>query len=87
MVEKYKQDYPQEYKDFKEGIELRRKMINDGEYGTFTGITEMRSPLSIPEKLMNVFEYTLKEEPMFSKKGELKWFIKKYPEFSLGHSY
>lgn len=85
VVEKYKKDYPQEYKDFLKYIEFRRSNANDKKFAKIKGTTEIRVACSIPDRLSNTF-IVLKEEPLFSPKGELRWFIKKYPEFLIARS-
>lgn len=87
VVEKYKKDYPEKYKAFLKLIEFRRSNADDKMYGTLNGEKEIRVPLSLPDGIMNAFEVSLKEEPIFSKQSELKWFIKKFPQFTISRSF
>jgi len=87
VVEKYKKDYPEKYQSFLKLIEFRRSNADDKMYGTLNGEKEIRVPLSLPDGIMNAFEVSLKEEPIFTKQSELRWFIKKFPEFTISRSY
>lgn len=87
VVAKYKKDNPEKYKAFLKLIEFRRSNAEDKMYGTLNGEKEIRVPLSLPDGIMNAFEVSLKEEPIFTKQSELKWFIKKFPEFTISRSY
>lgn len=90
MVEKYKTDYPEEYAAFKELMQWRKDQMKDRKIGAIQGTTEMRNAASLPDKLMNLLLYVLDgvTEPKFLEpKGEMKWFLKKYPEFLLPMSY
>jgi hypothetical protein len=90
MVEKYKKDYAEEYGKFLDLIEYRRSIAKDKRYANLQGTTEIRNAVSIPDRLFNMFAYVMKgiDEPRFlEEKGEMKWFIKKFPEFLIPKSY
>lgn len=89
-VEKYKSDYPLEFYEFTRLIEWKRSEMKDKKHGNLTGTSEIRASVSMPDKLANVMFYVMDgvNEPKFLEpKGEMKWFIKKFPEFLLPASY
>lgn len=90
MVEKYKKDYPEEYKEFLKLMEYRRSQMVDKKLGKLNGVSEMRNAVSIPDRLMNLLAYVLEgveNEKFLEPKGEMKWFVKKFPEFLIPVSY
>lgn len=90
MVEKYKKDYPDEYSDFNELMAFRRQNMVDKRLGSVNGASEIRKSVSLPDKLMNLLMYVfdgVNEEKLFEPKGEMKWFVKKFPEFLLPSSF
>lgn len=90
MVEKYKKDYPEEHKAFLDLMKVRRAKLNDKSFGKLKGTSEMRNAVSVPDKLMNIMAYVfngVEEERFLDPKGEMKWFIKKFPEFLISNSY
>lgn len=90
MVEKYKKDYKSEYSSFLELMEQRRAEMKDRKHAKVQGTSEMRNAVSVPDKLMNVLNYVLNgvdESKFLDPKGEMKWFVKKYPDFLLPSSY
>jgi hypothetical protein len=87
VVEKYKKDYPKEYQDHLKYVEFRRSNAEDKQFATLKGTSEIRVAAVIPDGIMNVLEYALKEERLFEPKGELKWFLKKFPEFLISRSH
>lgn len=90
MVEKYKEDYPDEYQDFLKMMEWRRANMKDKKFGEIEGAEEIRGAASLPDRLTNLLLHVLNgtDEPFpFEPKGEMKWFVKKFPEFLLPRSY
>lgn len=88
MVNKYEKDYACEYAKFLEMIEWKRVQLADKKFGSFD--KEMRSAAMLPDKLYNLLIYVLNgsdEEKLFEPKGEMKWFIKKFPEYLLPREY
>jgi len=87
VVEKYKKDYPEDYKKFLDIIEYKRSELKDKKLAKVKGNDEMRLVASIPQGILNVLNYALEDEKIFEPKGELKWFIKKFPQFLIPRSY
>lgn len=90
MVEKYKKDYPEEYKEFLALMDRRREQLGDKRLGNIQGTSEMRNAVSIPDRLFNLMSYVfngVSEEKFLEPKGEMKWFVKKFPEFLIPRSY
>jgi hypothetical protein len=87
VVDKYKKDHAKEYKEFLTYIEFRRSNAQDKKFAKLKGTTEMRLACSIPQGIMNALDFALKEEKLFEPKGELKWFVKKFPQFLIGMSH
>lgn len=90
MVEKYKRDYSKEYSDFLDLIEYRRAMNKDKKYAKVQGASEMRKAITMPDRLFNMMIYVMSgvDEPKFLEpKGEMKWFVKKFPCFLIPNSY
>jgi len=90
MVNKYKTDYPKEYADFLNLIKYRKAKMKDKKTGKLQGTSEMRNACSIPDRLFNLMSYVMNginEEKFLEPKGEMKWFIKKFPEFLIPTSY
>ena len=87
MVEKYIKDHPDEYKQFLKYIEFRRSNSNDKKFAQLKGTSEIRLAASIPDGIMNALTYVLTDEKLFEPKGELKWFLKKFPQFLIPRSY
>lgn len=88
-VKRYIEQYPEEYEQFMKQLEYRRAIANDKRLGKVSNEKELRVGLSLPERLMRVFQYVLKEgEKRFGEeKGEMKWFAKKFPQFLLPYEY
>jgi hypothetical protein len=86
VIDKYKKDHPQEYKDFLKYIEFRRSNADDKKFAKIKGTSEIRLVCTMPEGIVNAFEYAFTEEKLFEPKGELKWFVKKFPEFLIARS-
>lgn len=89
MVEKYKKDYPKEYSNFLDVVEYRRAM-SDKKLGKLKGVNEIRNAATIPDKLFNLLAYVFNgvdESKFLESKEEMKWFIKKFPEFLIPKSY
>lgn len=90
MVNKYREDNPVEYYQFIMLMEQRRSEMKEKKTGALTGTTEIRAAASLPDKLANMMFYVMNgtDEPKFLEpKGEMKWFVKKFPEFQLPMSY
>jgi len=90
MVEKYKDDYPLEFYKFSYLMEQRRSEMKDKKHGKLNGTTEMRAAVSLPDRLANALFYVFNgvtEDKFLEPKGEMKWFIKKFPEFLLPMSF
>jgi len=90
MVAKYKDDYPLEFYEFTKLMEQRRSEMKDKKHGNLQGTSEIRAAVSLPDKLANMMFYVMDgvtEEKFLEPKGEMKWFIKKFPEFLLPMSY
>ncbi len=90
MVAKYKEDYPLEFYEFTNLMEQRRSEMKDKKLGGLNGVSEIRAAVSLPDRLANMMFYVMDgvNEPKFLEpKGEMKWFVKKFPEFLLPASY
>lgn len=90
VIEKYKSDYPLEFYEFTRLMEQRRSEMKDKKHGGLNGASEIRNALSLPDKLANTLFYVMdgvKEPKFLEPKGEMKWFVKKFPEFLLPMSY
>jgi hypothetical protein len=87
VVDKYKKDYPEDYSNFMDMMAYKRFQLKDKKLAKVKGTNEMRYVASVPAGIMNVLSYALEEEKIFEPKGELKWFIKKFPEFLVPRSY
>ena len=87
MVDKFKKDYPEDYQQFLKYVEFKRSNADNKKFAEIRGTTEIRQAAAIPQGIMNTLDYALKEEELFKPKGELKWFLKKYPEFLIPRSY
>lgn len=90
MIAKYKADYPDEFQEFLKLTEYRRSQASDKKFGGLTGTSEIRAAVSLPDKLMNMMMYVMDgtTEPKFLElKDEMKWFVKKFPEFLIPRSY
>ena len=90
IVEKWKKDYPEEYKEWLKLIKWKREQLKDKKFAEAEGVGEMRKAASIPDKIHNQLSYVLNgvdEKPFLQEEGEMKWFVKKYPEFLLSKSY
>lgn len=87
VVEKYKKDNPEDYKQHCLAVEIRRANSDDKKFAQIKGTSEVRLACSVPSKIHEMIGVVLKEKPLFSEKGELRWFLKKYPEFLIPKSY
>ena len=89
-VEKYKTDYKDQYNLFLEQVQERREKMADKKFGKLQGDNELRLAISLPEKLMAMFDFALDgvhEKRFGDDKGEMEWFTKKYPEFLIPNQY
>jgi hypothetical protein len=89
-VERYKKDNKDEYKEFCKMVKGRRKAIADERTAKLDGAKEIRSAASVPEKIFATLIYVLNgvDEPKFlGDTKEIKWFVKKYPEFLIPSQY
>lgn len=87
IVENWKKNYPDEYKNWLNFIEWKRSAMKD-KFGSVD--KEIRKGVSVPNRLYNQIIYVLDgiNEPFFlEQKGEMKWFIKKFPEFLISETY
>ncbi len=88
MVEKYQKENKEEYQTFLEALRWRKADLKDKNFGEVTN--EIRAAISLPEKLANMLMYVLNgtNDLQFGEpKGEMKWFIKKYPQYKLPNKY
>lgn len=88
-VENYIKNYPEEYQEFLQYLAQRRIDLGDRNFGKLKGTTELRVGVSLPRRIYDIFSYVLKgeEKPFGEEKGEMKWFVRKYPQFVLPNKY
>lgn len=86
LVEKYKKDYKEEYKAICKDVRNKRQKLLDKKSGLVKD-KKMRSAARIPQTLYGWLDMIL-DNPRFMDdtdegKKELRWFLKKYPEFQI----
>lgn len=88
-VESYKKKNRVDYDLFVDQVKKRRDGMLDKNLGHLKGEKELRLALSIPEKLYRMLEIAFTEEDkrLLEGKGEMRWFVKKYPEFLIPNEY
>ena len=89
-VATYIKNHPDEYSRFLKQIEMRRNNLDDKRFAQLAGQKEIRVCVSLPDKLLNMFEQGLDgvdEKRFFEVKGEEKWFVKKFPQFLIPNEY
>jgi GTPase involved in cell partitioning and DNA repair len=90
FTEKYKKDNKEEYKAICKEVKKRRRKLFDTKSGLVKD-KKGRAAASIPQTLFGWLDFAL-DNPRFiddSPEGtkELKWFLKKYPEFLIPSEY
>lgn len=88
IIENYKRNHPEEYSNFLDLMDYRRAVLNDKKYAKID--SEIRKAITMPDGIYNTIVYVLNgvdEEKFLEPKGEMKWFIKKFPEFLISNSY
>lgn len=83
-VDSYIKNNPEDYARFLHQIQVRRSFLNDKQFAKVSGEKEMRVCMSIPDKLLNMFQQALDgvdAKRFLEEKGEEAWFIKKFPQF------
>ena len=89
-VATYIKNHPEEYAKFLKQIALRRQNLDDKKFAQLAGQKEIRVCISLPDKLLNMFEQGLDgvDEPRFFEvKGEERWFVKKFQQFLVPNEY
>jgi len=89
-VDYYKRNNVEDYAKFLDIVEYKRNQLNDPRYAKLVGVSEVRHLGSIPKKLADQMYHVfdgVTEERFLDKKGETKWFFKKFPEFLIPNSY
>ncbi|MEA1925850.1 MAG: hypothetical protein U9M90_01210 [Patescibacteria group bacterium] len=84
VVKKYKRSHPEEYEMFVEQVKKRRAKLADPKYASIDKEKDIRLAVSLPQKVSKMFDYAMNgvDEKRFGEvKGEMEWFVKKYPEF------
>jgi hypothetical protein len=89
VVENYIENHREEYDKFLRMMEWKRANLADKKHAELD-VKEIRCAFSIPDGLYNTLRYVLNgyDEPKLGGvKGEMKWFVKKFPQFLLPLKY
>lgn len=88
VVEHYIKNNKEEYEVFIDIIRKRRDKLSDKKLAK-TKDKKSRAEASLPEKLYSILDYAL-DNPRFLEDGtgkEIRWFLKKYPQFKIPNEY
>lgn len=89
-VERYKQNYGGEYELFLYQLQKRKDEMKDKRLGMTRDDNEIRLAVSMPERLYGMLSVALDgehEKNFGDDKGEMEWFVKKFPEFLVPNQY
>lgn len=88
LIERYKKSNKDDYDQFVKQMKWRRKQLKDGKHASWNQDDNIRTAVSMPQKLHNMIEFGLKGEKRFGEEeGELVWFAKRHKEFLLPTEY
>lgn len=86
LTEKYKRDYNDEYKLICKDVKRKRQKLFDKKSGLVKD-RKMRVACRIPQTLFAWIDTTIDNPGFMDDPKELKWFLKKYPEFKIPNEY
>ena len=86
IVKRYKNNHPDDYKEFIRLIKHRRKELRNKALATFKD-KKGRVSISMPEQLWQALDYSLDNPRFLKEPEELRWMAKTFPQFMIPYEY